>query len=720
MDINSLRVFDSLYKLNISEQEFAQIEEEVKHAERTGLSLKAVKKGYSICVSHDEKHKIIIKKIEYDNKLPQPKLRVLFKTLVSFEDLPEEIYTLHQIAQYRALDTEIKHIANTLEELKDKICDRFADDYPKELGGLYEDVYGDYEIREKNKKLKPLLVEKQLKALFWLFGENYDKVEVNFARKNIPRIIKVFSRNNRRVAIIQVNENWEKYRGGMLQSRWMEHIQRTALKICTFTPRDRRYNYACANRELYLPKEYQEKGEIWIDDELFEKISLDELRVLSRRMHYMNEDETERSWMLLTADKYNQQKAALRIELISARRKDEEHQARNKLIQSIGEQFEKGEVARQGIIFTKKSVSYEGITLNGSKIGEYLVNNNVLFQERPNFNDIFEGYVDYISKLDVSHDYSYNVKKVFCNFEGKEIITIGKIKIAIEKAKNNVFINEKRICKEDLSTIAKSAINFDSQKDYDESVQHASRVNLNLQKALQEGGLSFELRIDKTDDNSLMREKDESRMFLSVPISRRKGKNYVKINSKEYGVKDTNALFDLKKEIDSSRLGYSGGGYLQRAIRLIYKAVAGITPKEIGDLIRNGKKEYGKLMLKQKREAKVRIKKSLEFLAHAVKLTKAEKVHKGYFVKGLSGTTYFVGNDLEVWTIKDGKQDKYLCIIDSGSREEEEAGKNDCVAKRLLMLSKDKVVAKEIYNEGDHQDKHWLEISNTESEGMII
>ena len=121
MDINSLRVFDSLYKLKISEQEFSEIEDEIRHEERTGLSIKAVKKGFSICVSHDEKHKVIIKKIEFDGKLPQPKSRVLFKTLILFEDLPDEIYTLHQIAQYRALDTEIKRVANTMEDLKDKI-----------------------------------------------------------------------------------------------------------------------------------------------------------------------------------------------------------------------------------------------------------------------------------------------------------------------------------------------------------------------------------------------------------------------------------------------------------------------------------------------------------------------------------------------------------------------------------------------------------------------
>ena len=83
---------------------------------------------------------------------------------------------------------------------------------------------------------------------------------------------------------------------------------------------------------------------------------------------------------------------------------------------------------------------------------------------------------------------------------------------------------------------------------------------------------------------------------------------------------------------------------------------------------------------------------------------------KGYFVNGLSGTTYFIGDNSEVWTIKNGKQDQYLCIIDIDSNRNDEAGENDCIAKRILALSKDKVVAKEIYENGDRMDKHWLEI----------
>ena len=99
MNINSLRVFNSLYNLGIAEQEFKDIEDEQTHTERTGLYIACVTKARIVAVSHDQKHSIIIKKIKGTIK-PIPKSRVLFKTLVTLKDLPKNIFILHSIAQY--------------------------------------------------------------------------------------------------------------------------------------------------------------------------------------------------------------------------------------------------------------------------------------------------------------------------------------------------------------------------------------------------------------------------------------------------------------------------------------------------------------------------------------------------------------------------------------------------------------------------------------------
>ena len=58
------------------------------------------------------------------------------------------------------------------------------------------------------------------------------------------------------------------------------------------------------------------------------------------------------------------------------------------------------------------------------------------------------------------------------------------------------------------------------------------------------------------------------------------------------------------------------------------------------------------------------------------------------------------------------KEDKLysLCIVDDNNYRRKEWEINDGIGQRLLMLSKDKQLAKEIYTNGDRIDKHWLKI----------
>ncbi len=718
MDINALRVFNALYRLGITETEFKEISKEQSHTERTGLCVNLIKKGNIIGVSHDERHQIIINKISGTIKV-QPKSRVLFKTLIPFMELPQEVYTLHQIAQYRALDTEIRYEVRNMDELKDRICDRFVDGYPKELGGMYEDVYAGFESREKNKRLKPKLVERQLKALFWLFGEDFTAFKPCVARKNIARIIKVFQRNNRRLAIIQINEEWNKKRGGLLGGRWTDLIQRTSFKITTFTPGDERFNFVSPNREIFLMYECDNHGKanIWLADDMFEKVSAEELKILSKRYDENQEDR----WIYLTADEYNKQRTGIRLELMNAKRAEQEESARDRLSKAMQEQFKNGKVVRQGIEMTKNSIIYEGVRIENNKIGEYIQQQQIHLLERPSFNEIFEGFVDYLLEYEqIGFDRNYD-SKMKSSIEGKHILRANRIKIILEKRNKLFYVNDHRIKHDDIPEVLKSSIAFQTQAKYDEWVASTSKVDLRLQDILRKKSLTFEQFFDTTDENCLIQKKD--RIRFSIPIKRKDGKNYVIIEGKDFRIKNINALLDLTKEINSFRHKYSGGGYLQRTIKLLFKAIDGITAEEIGKLIRNGRKEYRLSVERERKEQKKKLKRSRAFIRNAVRLTKARKVDGGYFVKGLTGTTYFVDEeDLEVWIIKNEKKDTHLCIVDNDYRwgdMDEDALKNDRIAKRLLLLSKDEKVAGEIYDKGDKVDKWWLQIKRT-NKGSVV
>ncbi len=253
-------------------------------------------------------------------------------------------------------------------------------------------------------------------------------------------------------------------------------------------------------------------------------------------------------------------------------------------------------------------------------------------------------------------------------------------------------------------------INYNTQKEYDTFLENTQRVSLKLNKVLKQGYFKFPVKMDKTDDCCLEMPEDE--MNIAIPVIRKDNKNFINVKNKQYPIKNIQSLFKLQYPNGRTMWHYEGS-YLQRTIVQLHKAVNGITSDDIGILISDGVKEYRKQLNKEQKELKKRIAKSKEFIAHAVKLTNAVKVDKGYFVYGISKIKYFVAeDDLGVWTVKNNKQDKYLCIIDIDTDTDNQAGKNDAIAKRLLMLSKDKVVASEIFQNGDRMDSHWLEIQD--------
>ncbi len=424
MDIITLKVFNSLYNLNITEPEFEDIERELKDKDKTGIYIAAIKDGKSICVSHDEqKHRIVIEKIQNQKIRIMPKSRILFKTLITFKNIPEEIFTLHRIAQYKARDNEIKFTAHNLEAIKNRICNRFADGYPKELGGVYDDVFSSANNRKNAKKKKPVLVVKQLAALFWLFDEKY--VEHDYpSRLNIARIIKVWQRKNMRIALFQENECWTINRSGLCYN--YEDVDRVTYRIKTYTPKDSRFNYVCPNREIGLTQN-SDYIELWLDDDLFEKVSPPELEIIQKIIR--NENKTG-EWKLLNADKFNNLRRQIRTEGRLTRRSKELKEAEQTLKKNIKKQFNNGKVVRLGITFAKNFFSYEGIIIKGDDMDSYIVKNNIMLLERPDFNNIFFGYIEHLLDIRTVHNY-YPYSREIYFMRGEKCFNAGKIKVKV-------------------------------------------------------------------------------------------------------------------------------------------------------------------------------------------------------------------------------------------------------------------------------------------------
>lgn len=681
---------NSLYKLGITEKEFVSIADEVSHNERTGLSIKAVKNGRVMCVSHDEKHNIIIKDIKrFGNFEIKPNTRILLKTLINFDNLPEQIYTLHSIACYRALDTGIKRVANKLEELKEKIYDRFSDKYDKTLAEktYWNEFAGfDYDKRDKAKKQRKELIIKQLKAIYWLFDEPFD-FQFRETKTNIATIVKVFSSKNIRLAVIQECEEFTKKCG--LNKIYWETCNGIKLKIQAYKPNDRRYNYVCEGREIYT--EFEDK-QIWVCDELLGKISESEFKLLSNRLD-------DGYYQILTKERYEMEKDSLRVEIMTARRRELEEKSRKKLANKIRKQFKGGRVCRQGITITPDSISYNGITIKGDYVRDYLEFENLPLRETLDFQNICAGYIDYLLKKEKD----YNNGKISVNFQGKAKFSLGSINITLEKQEHNkcFFINDFKVRKDELNEVILRALSFSDKKQYAEWLREVSRESLRLRNALKDG-ITFKFVVDKSDDNSLIQRSGEFIFTLSLKKENRKV--YVRIGEKDYQIQDVNALFDLQKSVDTSRT--RDDSLLARSIKLLYRGIKNISPKEIGEIIIKAQIDYNNKLAR-----------SEEFLDNAIRLTKALEDRDGWIVKGESGAEYLVEKDLSVHKMKDGEKDTYLCIMDSGEIDEDNKPiLNDRIAKRLLGLRHDTTIADDMWNLGDKVDKWWQDIGQQEQE----
>lgn len=192
--------------------------------------------------------------------------------------------------------------------------------------------------------------------------------------------------------------------------------------------------------------------------------------------------------------------------------------------------------------------------------------------------------------------------------------------------------------------------------------------------------------------------KDENRgLYLNVM-------GWKKVKARKY-------IADLEKSIEvyNTRLGLYEGR-LQRFVRILFRMLEGLKPDDLNDFLDKASKDAIKLKKKIQRRLKAKINKSLLFIKKCVETTNAKKVKNGYLVKGESGYLYLVTNTMDVYLNQNEGKLKHMCIVDDNNYRGEKWEINDGIGQRLLMLSHDKQLAKDIYENGDRLDKHWLQI----------
>ena len=670
MDINNLRVYNAMYNLKLSEEDFEKIQTELD-SKNSGVANMNYTKGYMIYIHHDNNNDIHIKKAK--KGIPTPS-RILCKTLITFQNIPEQIYTLHSIAKYKAWDWNHKFRADNLKQLKDRIIERFVDDYDKTIES-----------------------EDQMKAVFWLFDQPFHQVKQVKARKGLLTILKVFSMKNKRLVIIK-DHYTHHHGGGFNGGSWDEEV--INYQVTTYKPNNPEYNYASPGREF--------KKTIWLDDDLIGKVSPAEISLIHNRKFG---EYTGGEFLLLTSKEYGRLQASLRIELMSARRQEEKQEVEKQFENKAEKTFrEKGKFVRNGITFSRNNISYGELEIQGPDMKNFIEDNNIITADNNDFNTLVASYIEHIMVRRCTENYYSGNVRFETTFEGEVDLKIGKVRVRViskncGKAKilylstpNSKIKYDYRIKRDEVCDVLKAAIGYSVQEDYDKFIERVSKVSLRLDNVLRQG-LSFTITVRPREDNDLIKTVRE--VHYTLKVERDGNKNFLVFDDEKFKITDTPKFLTLQHTPEDT---HDRVGHINRMSKILMTSVKDLRPECVGTLIREGGKEH-----------EARVARSKEFITNAVKLTKAKKKGDGWIVKGVSGKQYWVGKDLQVYTFVNGEKDDYLCIVDVDSNTKDEAGRNDCIAKRLLALSKDEVVAKDIYNNGDKVDKYWKEVGSNAS-----
>ena len=727
MNVNMLKVMNEVHKLGLTKQHWELIKEERKLLNKQSIKLIKVKKSRKynkdyytcVCVDHaagnfSNTKDLVIKQIEAPGegsakwRRPQDGDEIILNTLVPNDvEIPAALHTLQYLNDVKdSRRYNLQYVGDS----KERLIQIFSQSFNgwKKLG-VYDgcNYHDEMEHMQGNKAYNAAESKRiefqnnQLQSIFELFEEKPSEIDISKSRFNVGLIVKVFQVKNRRLAVMIKRESYhDTIKKGLFQSHYK--MDRVCYFLMGFTPLDSQYNYVAPGRELIIHNGL----ELYVDDDLTGKIDSNDLygytaMASANRNEY---NDTEDKFILLTADKYMKDIRKVKQYKNNMNTQEANNQAKKTLTHNIKKAFSKGKVVRHGITFRSTSIEYEGLKIIGPGIKEFCVKGNIVYQETPDFIQIWESYVEHA--LGLRWDYNC-FPKIYSLSDNEVTFKIGRVKMHVKFKARKQYINGFLIHGKDAPHVCRRAIRYKTQEEFDKYLQFTEEYNLDIQDWFNEGYISFDIPTNAEDCDLSLDEK----LKAAIPIKLDEdNKMVITVGKNQYFVKNKKSLLKLSS-------GYYNPYYknsMNMMVAQLFKAIK-VDESDVAILLKDGVNRYREAVAKQKKIDREKIGRSKEFIANAVKISKAERVKGGYLVRGSTKKMYFVEAGLKVYTCKRGKKakwinDKYLCLIDVGSDTDTKWGKNDALAKRLLMLKEDLVLASDIYNKGDKMDKHWLDL----------
>lgn len=657
MNIETLKAYDTIYGLRLKPEDYALIEEEKKHPERTGHIIIAHTRyrGKKYMITYDyKKGSISIHELDTHNlkeQALQPGSRVVCKTECIGFTPAQRTYALNRAFGSEALYTVSK--AHSQEEMDETILRRLV-------------------AREILDISSP-----ELNYIAELFKEKPFK-NIRYPTDEIREIFHVFQKNNYRLAVF-INKFEEEY--------WTPGGTRYNLcrpiGIIAFTPKEPEYNYVCPRRKVY--------DNIWVSEDI-KNISKEELKEISNTL--------PPQFFLLTPETYAQKKSELAIKILAKKKQEQVYIALTKEKQERLNKFRRDKkYTQEGITFEENKISYQDYSLEClDPLPEITKQIEQSLIDKDNFASA--AHKLFIKIVGLKEDREWTDNPTYKPTTPRTKIKINGKETEIYPRNKTYYINyEKtpyRINKESLISALEImlTLDHDARKRF---LEQASKYGLQMLEALKDG---MTVKLSYFGSQTLPSPiQGHCTINLNFKLCMKNKRPHAIINGKPYKITDSGLFQQLKNMPDGYR---SNTSHIERMISILMRSVKGINPMDIDKMLKEAKKN----IIKKERR-------SLRFLHNAIRLAKAETVQGGWLIKSQSGNFYHVCQDLKVYHInKDNPQEKkYLCLLDSDRTDlKDKAMLNDALAKRILAMHKDQTVATDIWNAGDHMDRHWQEI----------
>lgn len=672
-DITLLPVYNKLYKLNLSESEIEKINIHLQNLHDTKfvynfLSAKTIIRLNSYHGYYRGNGKI---ELITENKAKSDLSKKLLENLPCYS-IANKFFNVFfkniKITEFTKDD--IKFIPNAVELLEKKLyvfesIDKLKNLIKKKLTNkiFSEEFLGSHSFDDLD----------SVDFISWVFDiklPQYNAIgKLRNKLSNVGQIVDVTEDNNTRIAICYKIDNRSYY----------NHWDRFYLVAKPELPC---YNFLDIGRQFYIKSPSSSKQH-WLSDQ-FPKLFLlnEEVKPPNDERIFediLNRHPSEETFLVDSMEIESVIRRFQRKDLLNKNKLLQKEFLKKKFLDRLKILNDKDKkISINGIEMKKHSIKYEGQLLECSSIdvvdltGRYAYYRNNL--DDLNFDtlsgDFFERITNSFAYMSTSSNESTGkIGDVKFNLKNK-IITLPN-----GNHTRLIYLNNYKIKKNEIGKILKRGLCFNNQKLFDEFIKQVSRCSLQTHKYLDEGVL-----LEVYDDYK------DSRINFKLPLIRKRNKNYIVIDDKEYQISNTEKIIKLT----SARSMYE---VINTLLNPDIVKING--PDDIVYIISHGEELYKKTKDKNKK-----------LIENTEKLFNLEIITITFNGTHLRG--YIIEGKLKKYFLDIGKTDKesifdrlrvytypnmnYICMIDKTIVQ---TGPTNLI-NRIYALHNDSLIAKDI------------------------